>query len=325
MRHHTATHLLQAALRKTLGVHVTQQGSLVAPDRLRFDFTHHDAVSAEELAAIEDQVNEWVLADIPVAAETKPLEQANAEGAMAIFGEKYGDMVRMVKIECASAELCGGTHCSRTGEIGSFRIVSEGSAAANVRRIEAVTGMVAVHRARERDALLAEVARAVGSAAEELPARIEALRAQLADARKAATQAAKAGPADVRQLLADAAQVGPARLVVHRMDGVPSDAAKGLVDDLVARDKSVVAVVGTQVDYSEQSSDALFFAKADESLVDQGVHVGKLISDIARVSGGKGGGKPTFAQAGGGDASKLDEALAKAKDVLATQLGVGRS
>ncbi|MBM3475383.1 MAG: alanine--tRNA ligase, partial [Armatimonadetes bacterium] len=320
MRHHTATHLLQAALRKTLGVHVTQQGSLVAPDRLRFDFTHHDAVSAEELAAIEDQVNEWVLADIPVAAEIKPLEQAKAEGAMAIFGEKYEDMVRMVKIEGASAELCGGTHCSRTGEIGSFRIISEGSAAANVRRIEAVTGMVAVHRARERDALLAEVARAVGSAAEELPGRIEALRTQLAEARKAATQAAKAGTADVRQLLADAAQVGPARLVVHRMDSAPPDAAKGLVDDLVARREAVVALVGAV----DEGGKIHLFAKADESLVEQGAHAGNLVREVATACGGSGGGKPTFAQAGGRDASKLDEALAGAKDVLARQLGLGR-
>jgi alanyl-tRNA synthetase len=319
MRHHTATHLLQAALRQTLGVHVTQQGSLVAPDRLRFDFTHHDAMRAEELAAVEDQVNEWVLADIPVVAEEKPLEQAKAEGAMAIFGEKYGDMVRMVKVEGASAELCGGTHCARTGKIGSFRIISEGSAAANVRRIEAVTGMVAVHRARERDALLSEAARAVGSAAEELPARIEALRTQLAEARKAATQAAKAGSADVRQLLAEATQVGPARLVVHRMDGAPPDAAKGLVDDLVARGEAVVALAAAV----DEGGKIQLFAKADEALMEQGAHAGNLVREVATACGGGGGGKPTFAQAGGRDASRLDEALAMAKDVLAKQLDAG--
>jgi len=223
----------------------------------------------------------------------------------------------MVRVEGASAELCGGTHCSRTGEIGSLRIIHEGSAAANVRRIEAVTGMVAVHRARERDALLAAASRAVGAAVEELPARIEALRAQLTEARKAATQAAMTGTADVRALLDGAQQVGPARLVVHRLDGAPPDAVKNLVDDLVARGEAVVALAASV----DGEGKIHLCAKADEALVEQGAHAGNLVREVASACGGGGGGKPTFAQAGGRDVSKLDEALAKAPEIVAQQLG----
>jgi alanyl-tRNA synthetase len=316
MRHHTATHLLQAALRKTLGEHVTQQGSLVAPDRLRFDFTHHEAMSPEELATVEDTVNRLVLADIPVAAATKPREQALAEGAIALFGDKYEDTVRVVQIGSESAELCGGTHCPSTGTIGSFRVVSEGSAAANVRRIEAVCGMSAVHRARQRDALLAEVARAVGCRPEELPERVEGLRNQLAEARKTA-QATAGAKVDVKGLLSAARQVGGARLVVHRMDGAPADALKGLVDELVARGDRVVALVASV----GEKGKVRIIGKADEELVAQGAHAGNLVREVAKACGGGGGGKPTFAEAGGKDAGKLDDALALAPEVLAQQLG----
>jgi alanyl-tRNA synthetase len=177
--------------------------------------------------------------------------------------------------------------------------------------------MVAVHRSRERDALLATAARAVGAAVEELPARIEALRTQLAEARRAATQAAVTGTADVRALLADALQVGPARLVVHRMDGAPAEAAKNLVDDLVARGEGVVALAASV----DGDGKILLCAKADEVLAKQGAHAGNLVREVASACGGGGGGKPTFAQAGARDASKLDEALAKAAAIVAQQLG----
>jgi alanyl-tRNA synthetase len=316
MRHHTATHLLQAALRRTLGEHVTQQGSLVAPDRLRFDFTHHEAVSPEELATVEDMVNRSILADTPVEAEMKPREQALAEGAIALFGDKYEDTVRVVRIGSESAELCGGTHCPSTGTIGSFRIVSEGSAAANVRRIEAVCGMAAVYRAREREALLTEAAQTVGCRPEELPERVEGLRSQLAEARKAA-QASASAKVDVRGLLSAAQEIGGAKLVVHRMDGAPADALKGLVDELVARGEGVVAVVASV----GQNGKVRIIGKADEKLVAEGAHAGNLVREVAKACGGGGGGKPTFAEAGGRDPDKLDKALALAADVLAGQLG----
>jgi len=316
MRHHTATHLLQAALRRTLGEHVTQQGSLVAPDRLRFDFTHHEAVAPEELVAVEDMVNRSILADTPVEAEMKPREQALAEGAIALFGDKYEDTVRVVRIGPESAELCGGTHCPSTGTIGSFRIVSEGSAAANVRRIEAVCGMAAVYRAREREALLTEAAQIVGCRPEELPARVQGLRSQLAEARKAAQTSASA-KVDVRGLLSAAQEIGDAKLVVHRMDGAPADALKGLVDELVARGEGVVAVVGSV----GQNGKVQIIGKADERLMAQGAHAGNLVREVAKACGGGGGGKPTFAEAGGRDPDKLDEALALAAEVLAAQLG----
>jgi len=316
MRHHTATHLLQAALRQTLGEHVTQQGSLVAPDRLRFDFTHHEAVSPEELAAIEDSVNRLILADIAVEAAIKPREQALAEGAIALFGDKYEDTVRVVQIGSASAELCGGTHCPSTGTIGALRIVSEGSAAANVRRIEAVCGMAAVHRARERDALLAEVAQAVGCRPEELPERVEGLRNQLAEARKAAQTSAGA-KVDVKGLLAAAQEIAGARLIVHRMDGAPSDALKTLADELVARGDGIVAIIASVGDKGK----VRIVGKADDGLVTRGAHAGNLVREVAKACGGGGGGKPGFAEAGGRDPDKLDQALALAAQVLAQQLG----
>jgi alanyl-tRNA synthetase len=319
MRHHTATHLLQAALRATLGPHVTQQGSLVAPDHLRFDFTHHEAVAPEELSAIEDMVNEWILADIPVAAEMKSRDDAVAEGAIALFGEKYEDTVRVVKVGAESAELCGGTHCPSTGTIGSMRIISEGSAAANVRRIEAVTGMHAVHRARERDGLLAQAAHGVGCRPEELADRVESLRSQLAEARKAASQAAAAPAANVSQLLADASDISGAKLAIHRMDGAPSDAMKSLADDLTARAKSVVALVGGV----GENGKIRIVCKVDDELVAEGAHAGNLVREVAKACGGGGGGKPTFAEAGARDAEKLDDALAGAADVLAAQLTAG--
>jgi len=316
MRHHTATHLLQAALRKTLGAHVTQQGSLVAPDRLRFDFTHHEAMSPEEIAEVEDLVNEWILADLPVAVEVKSREEAVAEGAIALFGEKYEDTVRVVKIGAESMELCGGTHASSTGFIGSLRIVSEASAAANVRRIEAVTGLPAVHRAREREALLAQAAHALGCRPEELPDRIAALRAQLAEARKAAVQAATRTATDVSSLLGGAVAVKGARLVVQRMDGAPDEALKALADELVARGDNVVTVIAAV----GENDKIRLVSKIDASLVAQGAHAGKLVGEVAKRCGGGGGGKAVFAEAGGRNPDQLDAALAAAAEVLAGQL-----
>ena len=318
MRHHTATHLLQSALRQILGEHVTQQGSLVAPDRLRFDFTHHEAVSAGDLAKAEDLVNEWILADLPVTTETKAREDAIADGAIALFGEKYEDQVRVVKIGSESTELCGGTHCPSTGTIGAMRIVSEGSAAANVRRVEAVTGMRAVHRARAQDQLLQQAAHGVGCRPDELPERIDGLRAQLADAKKAASQASAAPAADVAGLLSSAAEVGAAKLVAHRLpDDAPADALKALADDVTARADNAVVVIAAVGDKGK----VRIVAKVSDPMVEQGAHAGNLVREVAKACGGGGGGKPQFAEAGGRDASKIDEALALAATTLADQLG----
>jgi alanyl-tRNA synthetase len=175
-RHHTVTHVLHAILRKRIGDHVRQAGSLVAPERMRFDFSSPTALDSAEIEAIEDEANRWVLADLPVTKEVVPIAEARARGAMALFGEKYGDTVRVVTIgEGASVELCGGCHVDRTGEIGAVRIVSESSAAAGVRRIEVVTGMRAIEETRRREALLAEAAAKLRVSPDELPARIERL------------------------------------------------------------------------------------------------------------------------------------------------------
>ncbi|MGQ9732045.1 MAG: DHHA1 domain-containing protein, partial [Candidatus Zipacnadales bacterium] len=217
-----------------------------------------------------------------------------------------------------SAELCGGTHSPSTGTIGSFRILSESSAAANVRRIEAVVGMAAVHRARSREALLVKAAHVLGCPVEELPQRIESLRAQLVEARQAAARIATSGTVDIRRLLAEAQEIGPARLVVYRLDGAPQEALKSLVDDLVARGEAVVALVASV----DEAGTVRLCAKADEKIVQQGAHAGHLVKTVATACGGGGGGKPTFAQAGARDATKLEEALATVPQVLAAQLGV---
>ena len=316
-RNHTAAHLMQAALRKILGVHVEQAGQLVNAERMRFDFTHFAALTGEELKQVEDLVNAQILAALPVVTVETDMETARKEGAMALFGEKYGAVVRMVKMGDFSVELCGGTHCANTANVGLFRIVSESSVAAGVRRIEAVTGRGVIALLNEKDAVIAETAKALkaGSPAD-MPTRAAALNGEISRQKKeidALNQKIAASRAD--SLLTGAVQVGSVRLVAADLGPAGMDSARALCDSF--KDKYADMVVVLAVTTGDKLN---FVGAAGPDAVKAGAHAGKLLGAVAAVTGGKGGGRPDSATSGGKDASKLPDALAQAKDILAGML-----
>jgi len=315
-RHHTAAHLLQAALRKSLGEHVRQSGSLVAPDHLRFDFTHHEAVGADILEEVEDQINAWIMADLPISCTEKPLKEAKAEGIIALFGEKYGEIVRVVHIGDVSAELCGGTHCVRTGQIGSLRITDESSVAAGIRRIEAVTGQAALQRARSLEAGLNEAAQQLSTTPEELPARLAALQEQISELEKQLQQARQMqATTSIADILANAVPVGPVILVTARIEGADDETLGTVADQLTAQEKnSIVCLAGTQDD------GVILIIKLGKDAVNQGYHAGDLMQIVAPLAGGGGGGGASFAR-GGGKASQIDEAFASLRRHLEERTG----
>jgi alanyl-tRNA synthetase len=312
---HTATHLLHAALREALGTHVRQAGSYVGPDKLRFDFTHGQRLSPEELAQVEDRVNEWVLANDPVRPITTTLTEAQELGAMALFGEKYGDVVRMVQIGEGeySRELCGGTHVRSTAEIGVFRVVSEGSSASNVRRIEAVTGPEAVTLLRSHDHLVREAASALRTSPEQVPAKVADLQQQLKQAAKQG--AATNGAVDVGALAGQASDVDGVRVLTS---AVPVSDAKALLD---AADRLKNALGDAAIVLgADTGGKVALVASVAPALVARGVKAGELVKIAAQVVGGGGGGRDTMAQAGGKDPEKLDDALAAARQAIEAAL-----
>jgi alanyl-tRNA synthetase len=305
---HTATHLLHAALREELGTHVRQAGSYVGPDKLRFDFTHGQRLSPEELRRVEDRVNEWVLRNDPVRPITTTLKEAQEAGAMALFGEKYGDVVRMVQIGSGdySKELCGGTHVRSTAEIGVIRIVSEGSSASNVRRIEAVTGPEAVTLLRAHDALVREAATALRTSPEQVPARVADLQQQLKDAVKAGPSSN--GAVDVDALAAGAIDIGGVRVLTSVVKVADAKALLDAADRLKNVLGDAAIVIG-----AETGGKVALVASVAPALVARGIKAGQLVKVAAEVVGGGGGGRDTMAQAGGKDPEKLDDALAAAR------------
>ena len=310
---HTATHLLHAALRERLGDHVRQAGSYVGPDKLRFDFNHSARLSDEDRQAVEDQVNEQILASLNVRALTTTIDEAQKLGAMALFGEKYGDIVRMVEIGDGSfsRELCGGTHVARTSEIGCLKITSEGSSAANVRRIEAVTGPVAIETLRSNDALLSGAAKELKTTPDGLSGAIGKL-----------LQNARSGDAETTAQLDEAALVesakdcGSAKLLVANVGDVPAKALMDVADRLKSRlGESSVVVIGSVAD-----GRVSLVVAVTPSVVAQGVKAGEVVAAAAAVVGGGGGGRDTIAQAGGKDPEKLDEALELAAATIEREL-----
>jgi alanyl-tRNA synthetase len=307
---HTATHLLHAALREELGTHVRQAGSYVGPDKLRFDFTHGQRLSSEELHRIEDRVNEWVLRNDPVRPITTTLKEAQEAGAMALFGEKYGDVVRMVQIGDGeySRELCGGTHVRSTAEIGVVRIVSEGSSASNVRRIEAVTGPEAVTLLRSHDALVRETAAALRTSPEQLPARVADLQQQVKEAAKGASAS---GAVDVTALAGQAVDVDGVRVLTSVVQVGDAKALLDAADRLKNTLGDAAIVLGADTD-----GKVALVASVAPALVARGIKAGELVKVAAQVVGGGGGGRDTMAQAGGRDPEKLDDALAAARQAI---------
>jgi len=321
MRNHTATHLLHAALRERLGTHVRQAGSAVRPDKLRFDFTHGQALSPEELRDVEDRVNEWIKASRPVRWMNMNREEAERLGAMALFGEKYGEWVRVVEVDAVSRELCGGTHVANTGEVGIFKITSEGSSAANVRRVEAITGPAAIDFFREREAQLREAGEALGNAQDPVAAARRAAE-QLKEAGAGAEKAQReqlGGEADA--LVGRAEELpGGGRLVASAVEGSLQANPKQLLD-LANRVQSKVGQPSAVILGGEFGGKAGLVALVSKDAVERGLSAGSIIREIAPIVGGGGGGRDDMAQAGGKDPSKLDEALAAARAAVERELG----
>jgi alanyl-tRNA synthetase len=312
MRNHTATHLLHAALRERLGTHVRQAGSAVRPDKLRFDFTHGQALSAEEIRDVEDRVNEWIKASRPV--RWLEMERAEAErlGAMALFGEKYGEWVRMVEVDEVSRELCGGTHVANTAEVGIFKIVSEGSSAANVRRIEALSGPAAIDWFREREQSLHEVGELLGSPQDPIVGAKRAAE-RLREAGKGEQQAQKQLLGEeAERLVAEAVDANGVKLAVSKAPLADQKALLELANRVQSKlgGDAAVALGGAEGDK------VALVVLVSKGAVGRGLSATAVVREAAPIVGGGGGGRDDMAQAGGKDASKLDEALAAARSAL---------
>ncbi|MGH7893119.1 MAG: alanine--tRNA ligase, partial [Candidatus Binatia bacterium] len=308
---HSATHLVHGVLRARLGPHVKQAGSLVDPTKLRFDFNHHKPVMPEELQAIEDEVNAEIRANVEVTSEEMSYDDAIKAGALAFFGDKYGDRVRVVRMGEFSTELCGGTHVRRTGDIGVFKLDGESGVAAGVRRIEAATGAGALGEIRRHEALLAEIAQLLRAGEQDAKAKLEKLLAQSRELEKriAELQGKLAGGA-TRDVMADARQVNGITVLATKVEGLDDKGLRDLADKLRDRIKSGVVVLG-----GAQGDKVILLAAVTKDLVGR-YHAGNIIKHLAPMVGGGGGGRPDFAQAGGKDPTKLDAALAAAYELV---------
>jgi alanyl-tRNA synthetase len=328
MRNHTATHLLNWALRRVLGEHIEQKGSLVDAEKTRFDFAHDTPLSADEVKEVERLVNEKIYADLPVTPVILPLAEAKKiPGVRAVFGEKYPDPVRVLMVgagkpdevtEETSVEFCGGTHLHHTGEAGFFKITSQEAVGKGVRRVIAVTGREAVKTVQQMSSLLEDLGGRFSCRPSELPSRIDALEKEI----KTLQQQLKKGAATDLQgagdkLYADAVERNGSRLIIGEVPAAPVEQLRNQVDRLRQKAGSAVVVVG----WKEDGDKVGLIVSATDDLVKKGIHAGKLVGQIAKVVGGGGGGKPNMAQAGGKDPAKLGEALALAKKLVAEQLG----
>jgi alanyl-tRNA synthetase len=317
MRNHTATHLLHAALRQRLGTHVRQAGSAVRPDKLRFDFTHGQALGAEELREVEDRVNGWVKASRPVRWMNMERAEAERLGAMALFGEKYGEWVRVVEVDGVSRELCGGTHVANTAEVGIFKISSEGSSAANVRRIEAITGPAAIDWFREREAQLREAGELLGNPQDPLGgARRAAERLLQAGAGAEQAQRQLLGE-EAKRLATAATELGGVKVVVAAAE-LPGQ--KELLD-LGNRVQSMLGGASALLLGGADGDKVALVSLVSEEGVGRGLSAAKLVREAAAVVGGGGGGRDDMAQAGGREPAKLDQALATARAAIERELG----
>ena len=317
MRAHSATHLLQKALRDVLGDHVHQSGSLVEPDKLRFDFTHFSAMTAEELAKVTAIVRDLILDGLNVTITEMPIDEAKKLGAMALFGEKYGDTVRVVNMGGKSIELCGGTHVNDTAKIGPFRIMSEFSVASGVRRIEAVTGKLFIKQAEQLEMMVNQAAQAMKTTPAELVHKAQAYMQEMREIRQDMEKLhAKLRAGEVENFLFAAKNVGGLKVVTATRGDMTADDLRKTGDFLRDRDDNIVAVIA-----STKDDKITLFAACGKNAVERGVKAGDLMKHVASVCGGSGGGKPQSAMGGGRDISKLDDALASVDNFVLEKLG----
>lgn len=314
VKNHTATHLLHQALKDVLGTHVNQAGSLVQEGRLRFDFTHFGSISSEELEKIEEIVNEKVWGNIPVEKMVKNITEAKAMGAMALFGEKYGETVRVVKVGDYSLELCGGCHVNNTSEIGLFKIVSESGIGAGTRRIEAVTGENAYRLMNGQVQLLKDTAAKLKTNLKDVPQRIDTLNEQIRELQKEKESlAAKIGNMEAGSLVDEVQTINGVSVIAKKVNGMDMNGLRSIVDDLKNKLQSGVVILG-----AENGGKVNIVAGVTKDLVTKGYHAGNLVKEVAVRCGGGGGGRPDMAQAGGKDPQKLQEGIDSAVELIKT-------
>ncbi|MFC7372743.1 alanine--tRNA ligase [Fictibacillus iocasae] len=314
IKNHTATHLLHQALKDVLGTHVNQAGSLVQAGRLRFDFSHFGSISSEELEEIETIVNEKIWQNITVDKMLKPIAEAKEMGAMALFGEKYGDIVRVVKVGDYSLELCGGCHVNNTAEIGLFKIVAESGIGAGTRRIEAVTGQGAYRVMKEQIQLLKDTASLLKSNLKDVPQKVESLQIQLKDAqREKESLASKLGSMEAGSLLDAKTEINGVSVIAKKVNAADMNALRAIVDDLKNKLESGIVILG-----AVNNEKVNIVAGVTKDLINQGHHAGNLVKIVATECGGGGGGRPDMAQAGGKDPKKLEAALQSAVEMIKT-------
>ena len=316
-RAHSATHILHHALRTYLGENATQRGSKVQQDELRFDFAHAKSLTADELIKIEDEINARIADGAPISTRLMPIAEARQLGAMALFGEKYPDNVRVVTMGDFSRELCGGTHLQSTGQVGVCRVIRDELVAAGVRRITCFTGSKAIERIRQTESLVKEAAGLLKAPPDELPRKIEALQAELRDAKKELAKFTVASLVETAdQLVNNAESIGGVKLIVHNATGIPRQSLKEFVDRLREKAPSVAILLGLVV----EDKVALIASVSKDVLVSKGLNASDCVKTAAKVCGGGGGGRPDLAEAGGKDPSKLDEALAAGASYYRTRL-----
>ncbi len=312
-RNHSSAHLLQAALKNTLGNHVAQSGSYVDENRMRFDFSHFKAMTPEEVAKVEDEVNAMIMADLPIECTEKSLDEAKKMGATALFSEKYGEVVRVVKMGDYSMELCGGTHAMSTGKLGLFKIISESGVAAGVRRIEAVTGFGVLNLIKEKDALIGEVAEVVKANPSNLAQKAASFMEELHNAkREIESMKSKMAQSAASDMGKDAVEVDGVTVIAQLMaDGMDVNTLRGVGDNIKQQNACALIVLA-----SKDGGKVNLVSMATKEAVDKGAHAGKVLSEVAKIMGGGGGGKPESAQAGGKNPEKAEEGIAKVVEIF---------
>ncbi len=316
MRNHTATHLLHKALKEILGEHVEQSGSMVTSDKLRFDFTHFQALTPDEINEIEKNVNMKVLESLNVSADEMGINEAKEKGATALFGEKYGDVVRVISMGNYSMELCGGTHLNNTSQIGSFKIISESGVAAGIRRIEAITGIFSYEYSKQKDLAVIDIAKQLKTNPKDISTRLESLLGEMKAAQKEIeVLKRKLSSSSIDEIMQNVVTVGNVNIITSKIKEANMDQLRDLGDRIKDKLGSGVVVLA-----SENNNKVSFVVMATDDVVKLGVHAGKIIKPIAQLAGGGGGGKPTMAQAGAKDPTKIDEALQKVSELVKEQI-----